>query len=150
MEQVVERLTSAEALALAGLARLLIRMDGRFTDAEREALSDVATSIAVVADEAAAIEPYRGGASAPSPIGEEALYALLDRAGEELVNDAAVRAAALRVTRQEARATIHALLFEVAASDVISAGESTLLDWLAEQWELDTPRDLPGEQTDAG
>ena len=137
----VERLTGPEALALGGLLRVLIREDGRFTDAERGALALVATSVAQVDDV---------DAPAPAPIGEEALYALIERAGEELGDDKAIRAAALTVTRPAARATIHALLFEVAASDVISAGESTVLDWLAEKWELETPRDLPGEETDAG
>jgi hypothetical protein len=146
----VERLTGPEALALAGLLRVLIRQDGRFTDAEREALSLVATSVAQVEDAAAASEPYRSGGKVLAPIGEEALYALIERAGEELGDDTAIRAAALTVTRPAARTAIHALLFEVAASDVISAGESTLLDWLAEKWELETPRDLPGEETDAG
>lgn len=146
----VERLTAPEALALGGLLRVLIRMDGRFTEAERDALSLVATSVALVEDAAVTSEAYRSGAKAPEPIGEERLYALIEQAGEELGDDAAIRAAALTVTRPAARASIHAMLFEVAASDVISAGESTLLDWLAEKWELEAPHDLPGEETDAG
>ncbi len=146
----VERLTGPEARALAGLLRALIRKDGRFTEGEREALSRVADSVALVEEGALATESSRGSAEPAEVLGEERLYELLDRAGAELSDEAAVRAEALRVTRPAAREAIHAVLFEVAASDVISGGESTLLDWLAEQWELETPRDLPGEETDAG
>ncbi len=148
--QEVERLTGPEALALAGLLRVLIREDGKFSEQERVALSLVATSFAQVDEVDRAADSYRGSAEGLAPLGEERLYALIERAGEELGDDAAIRAAALTVTRPEARATIHALLFEVAASDVISNGESTLLDWLAEKWELEIPHDLPGEVTDPG
>ena len=141
MEHELERLTSTEGLALAGLLRILIRADGRFTDEERGALRAVASSVAI-AEEGAPVSDV--------PIGERKLYALIERAGVELGSDASIRAAASEVTRPSARAAIHALLFEVAASDVISAGEATLLDWVAEEWELETPRDLPGEETDAG
>jgi hypothetical protein len=135
--EAVERLSASEGLALAGLLRVLIRYDREFSEAERGALSLVASSVAVEGTGA-------------SPIGEEALYALMERAGDELVDDASIRAAAVAVTRPEARATIHAMLFEVAASDMISRLEGSLLDWLAETWELEAPADLPGEETDAG
>lgn len=140
--QDVERLTETEALALAGLLRTLIRYDGQFSEGEREALAIIATSIALSDDPEPAAEPYRSNAGAAAPLGEASLYALIERAGEDLSDDAAVRAAALAITRPAARATIHALLFEVAASDVISKAESALLDWLAAAWELEAPRVL--------
>ena len=144
MEQ-LERLTGSEALVLGGLLRILIREDGRFTDAERGALALVATSVALVEDDAVSAPP-----DGAAPIGEEGLYIFIERAGEVFKDDIGVRTAALDITRPSARAAIHALLFEVAASDMISEGEGTLLDWLAEKWELEAPRDLPGEATDAG
>ncbi len=89
-------------------------------------------------------------ADGASPIGEDALYAKIDEAAQAYPSEDALRKAAFTVTRAEAHAAIHALLFEVAASDTISVGEARVLDWLAEIWELETPRDLEGEKTDVG
>jgi len=135
--QDVERLSESEALVLAGLLRQMIRADGRFTTEERQALAHVALEIAV--------EPASTGA-----IGEVALYALMDEAAQKFATDDALRAAASTVTRPETRAAIHAMLFEVAASDTITVNEAQVLDWLAETWELEAPRDLEGEKTDVG
>ena len=135
--QDVERLSESEALVLAGLLRQMIRADGRFTTEERQALSHVALEIAV-------------GPPPADAIGEVALYALMDRAAQKFATDGALRAAASTVTRPEIRAAIHAMLFEVAASDTITVNEAQVLDWLAETWELEAPRDLEGEKTDVG
>lgn len=138
-----ERLTASEALILAGLLRQLIRADGHFTDPERLALAHVSNQVIVTES------PSATGDGA-SPLGEDALYAKIDEAAQAYASEDALRKAAFTVTRPEARAAIHALLFEVAASDTISVGEARVLDWLAEIWELETPRDLEGEKTDVG
>ena len=133
----IEELTEPEMLALAGLLRVLIRADGAFSAAEHAALAGVAASVALVAvsDTVEDATP-RTTAEPPLPLGDDALFALIERAGRELPDEASIRALARTVTRPVARATIHALLFEVAASDGIAAGESAVLDWLAECWAL--------------
>ena len=133
----IEQLTEAEMLALAALLRVLSRADGAFSEAEHAALSAVAASVTLIAasdaDESAT---YRTTGEPPPPLGDDALFALIERAGRELPDEDSIRALARTVTRPAARATIHALLFEVAASDGIAMGESAVLDWLAECWAL--------------
>jgi uncharacterized tellurite resistance protein B-like protein len=133
----IEELTEAEMLALAALLRALIRADGAFSPAEHAALSAVAASVTLIAQSDANDDAtYRSTGEPLQPLGDDALFALIERAGRELPDEDSIRALARTVTRPAARATIHALLFEVAASDGIAAGESAVLDWLAECWAL--------------
>jgi hypothetical protein len=141
----VEPLTEQELLALAALLRLLIRMDGRFTDAEREALSVVARS---VQETGAPVPPqdqtYRSAPdSTIETIGEDRLDELLERAAKVYPNDEAVREAVLRITRQEARETIYGLVFEVSTADATLGQEPELLDWLAREWNLSVTSTMP-------
>lgn len=143
----VEQLTAIEMLALAALLRMLIRDDGKFSIEERAALAEVAASVGQVEEKELPAESYRTTGEPQEPIGAERLYELLERTGKELPDEESIRALARKVTRPAARATIHALLFEVAASDIISAGESAVLDWLSESWGLAAPQDLEGDDT---
>lgn len=140
----IDRLTPPEMLTFAGLARKIIRDDGRFTDAERDALSRVAQRVAEVSPDALL------DTGAVTAIGEKQLYERIEKAAELYPNEELLRSASLEVTRPEARAAIHALLFDVATADVINAHEGDLLAWLAEKWDLDEPTELAGEATDAG
>ena len=88
-------------------------------------------------------------AEAPA-IGSKELYALIEQAGETYADDVTLRTAALEIERPDARAAIYAVLFDVAASDMVSEREGELLDWLSDEWELDTHTALPGEATDVG
>lgn len=117
----IDELSHAELLALGGLLRLLVRLDGRFSDAEREALRQVASMV---------------GEAGAAPIGEERLFAILDEAASTLTDDEALRSAALGVTRPEARGAIHAAVTFVANVDVAPDRELSLLDWLAREWNL--------------
>ncbi|MCZ7679605.1 MAG: hypothetical protein M5U28_12925 [Sandaracinaceae bacterium] len=99
----IDELSRSELIALAGLLRAVIRIDGRFSDAERDALAQVAQMVAEEREGA-----RRGGdtyreSNPLEPIGEDRLFAILDEAGTTLADDAAIRAAALAVTRPEAR-----------------------------------------------
>ena len=143
MQDAVDSLSPSETLAFAGLLRKIIREDGRFTDAEREALARVALRVAEVdAPTSTEGEPaYRGAAAAAKAIGETRLYALIDEAAETFADDDALRAAALAVQRPEARAAMHALLFDVATSGASPSGDTPLLDWLAERWGIDLTND---------
>lgn len=143
MEDAIDSLTPSETLAFAGLLRKIIREDGRFTDAEREALARVALRIAEVEEPTAtqSATAYRDAASSPAAIGQRRLYALIEKAAETFVDDDALRTAAIAVRRPEARAAMHALLFDVATSGASPSGETRLLDWLADQWDIELPND---------
>lgn len=109
----LEDLEPHEQLAFGGLLRLLLRLDGVVTDAERDALDELG----------AELEPG-------------ALEAWLGRAARELRNDSAVEDAARTVVRRDARELIYAALLLVASSDTVSPGETALLDWLDKEWKL--------------
>ncbi len=106
-------LDADEQLALGGLLRLLVRLDGAVTDAERDALDEVGSEL----------DPGR-------------LEAWLERAARELEDDSAVEDAARTVVRREARELIYSALLFVASSDTVSPPEAALLDWLEKQWKL--------------
>ncbi len=107
-------LAAGEQLVLAGLLRMLVRLDGKFSDEEQEALEDLA-----------------------SDFGEKTFWQLMDEAGRQLPDEAAIRDAAAAIQNPEARERIYGLVLGVAQSDCIQGREQTLLDFLRESWKLD-------------
>jgi hypothetical protein len=123
-EPQVDRLTPAEVLTLGALIRKLIGIDGRFTDEERQAIRRAADTITEDDGEAA------------KPMGAFAFFEKIEAAGKAYPDDPDVRAAAIKITRQEAREVLHGILFDIAASDGISKREGDLLQWLETTWAL--------------
>ncbi|MCA9594189.1 MAG: hypothetical protein KC776_12785 [Myxococcales bacterium] len=113
----LKELAPEDQLALAALLRMLVRLDGRFTDAEQEALQDLALSM-----------------------GERRFWGVMDDAAQRLPDDESIRQCALRVTDADAREMIYVALLRVAESDVIQPREAGLLDWLRQKWNI---RDAP-------
>jgi hypothetical protein len=144
MSEEIDRLTGAEMMLLAGLVRKLVRMDGHFTDAERDGIAKIAQTV-TEDDAVEAGTPYRADVKAPKPIGAKALFERIEQASEKYPDDQTLRTAALALTRPEAREIIHALLFDVAASDAIGKGEADLLEWLEEKWELESSEVVDGQ-----
>lgn len=103
-----------EQLVLAGLLRLLVRLDGKFSDEEQEALEDLAADF-----------------------GEKTFWQLMDEAGRQLPDEATIRDRAATVTAPDARETIYKLVLGVAQADCIQGREQNLLDWLRQSWKLD-------------
>ena len=102
-----------DQVALAALLRLMVRLDGRFTEAEQEALGDLALSM-----------------------GERRFWQVMDEAAQRLPDEAAIRDAAIQVTDQSAREVLYLALVRVAESDVIQSTEAGLLAWLRQQWSI--------------
>ncbi len=103
-----------EQLALAALLRLLVRMDGQFSQAEQEALQEIALDF-----------------------GEKRFWKVMEEAASKAPDEARIRAVAQSVTRLSARELIYGAVLGVAMSDVIQGGETSLLDWLRAEWKLD-------------
>lgn len=114
----LKSLEPGEQLALAALVRLMVRLDGKFTAAEQEALQDLALSM-----------------------GERRFWQVMDEAAQRLPDDDSIRAAALNVVRPNAREVLYVALLRVAQSDAIQPREAGLLEWLRESWGLE---DNPG------
>lgn len=107
-------LAANEQLVLAGLLRMLVRLDGKFSDEEQEALEELA-----------------------SDFGEKTFWQLMDEAGRQLPDEAAIREAAATIRSPDARERIYGLVLGVAQADCIQGREQTLLDFLRESWKLD-------------
>lgn len=110
----LDELTRDEQLALVGLVRLLVRLDGSFSESEREAVDELADDL-----------------------GSERFWELIDEAGTSLSESEAIRAQAQRVTRDEARLAIYDALLDLAMRDTISVEEDGLLEWLRSTWRLE-------------
>ena len=110
----IDDLEAHEKLALGGLIRVLIRVDGSFSEAEEEALNAVAEDI--------------GGA--------DALWRGISQSAQELRDDDAIRENAQKVVRPEARTMIRETLEGIALAETIEPSEQRLLDWVDETWGL--------------
>ncbi len=124
-------LSDTELLALCGLVRMLVRLDGQVSPEERQAVEEIGPALA--RRDVDPGEPYRE-TSKELDDGVERFWATMDRAARSMTTEQDVREAAVRVTRQEAREQIHAALHALAASDVISEPEWSMLTWLASEW----------------
>ncbi len=108
----IDDLDDREQLALGGLIRVLIRLDGSFSEEEEAYLTRVAESI--------------GGA--------DALWKVISRSAQELPDDDAIREAARAVQRPGAQALIRQVLEGIARAETITLAEQKLLDWLDDLW----------------
>jgi hypothetical protein len=117
------QLNEKEKLALVGLMRFVVRLDGH---ASPEEMATVAKTLR----EVYAPQVGEGGDAAAR------IAALEERADRELKDDDAIRRVAMQITRPEAREAIFAAVADLAAVDGINMQEGWLLDWLANEWEL--------------
>ena len=91
---------------------MMIRADGWFSEAEEERIDRIGDELG----------------------GRELFWKAISDSAQAFQDDAAVRAAALGVTRPEAREVILEVLAGVAAADAISPTEMTLLEALRREW----------------
>ncbi len=108
-------MTADERMALGTLVRKMVGIDGEYSAEEAANLEDVA----------------RG-------FGADVFWSLIREAGQEDLSDEALKARARAVEREETQKTIYATLFGIATAGSIVAAESSLLEWLAETWGLET------------
>ncbi|MEO0325708.1 MAG: hypothetical protein AAF447_22315 [Myxococcota bacterium] len=101
-----------ERLALAGLVRLMVRMDGEFTPAEVGAVAQIARDL-----------------------GSSDFWTMMNEA--QLLEMEELAARVERVTRKPIRAWMYGLLVDLAGVDGVDPAEGELLKWLTETWELD-------------
>lgn len=121
-ERSLDQLTDQEGLALIALAREIVSLDGRVSDAERAALDDLAAEL-----------------------GPDRYDALLERSQSLAGTDEELEELVSAVEAPAAREAIFAALFDLASSTSIDPAELELLDWLAETWELEV---VDGDEDD--
>lgn len=108
----LDDLEDHEKLALGGLIRVLIRVDGSFSEEEEKHLDEVADAIG----------------------GREALWKVISNSAQQLANDDAIKAAAKDVERATVQRFIRVVLEEIARAETITPEEGKLLDWLDGLW----------------
>lgn len=109
----LDALAPDDQLALAALLRLLVRLDGKFSEEEQGALEEIALAY-----------------------GEKRFWQLMDEAGRKLSDESAIKQQASRVTDPTARQIIYGYILSVARSDTVQGREQGLLDWLESQWHV--------------
>lgn len=107
-------LTHAEQLALVGLVRLMIRLDGQFTEGERQVLDNLVDEL-----------------------GEQQFGQLSAEADDKIQDEAAVKHYASHVVRQDARELIFGAIYDLAIPDSIVQSEASLLSWLSDTWQIE-------------
>jgi hypothetical protein len=103
-----------EQLALLGLVQFIGESNHQVTDEESESIGEIVKSL--------------GAAHYRKVAGE---------ADERFGDEEALREFLEGVGRPEARELIYGAALEVALSDTMGQGESDLLDWLADAWEIE-------------
>lgn len=106
-------LTHLEQLALLGLIQFIGESNREVTDEESDAIAAIVAAL-----------------------GEEHYRKVAAEADERFDDEESLRNYLQTTGRPEARELIYGHVLEVAMGDTIQKSESDLLEWLAEQWDL--------------
>ena len=107
-------LTHGELVALLGLVQFIGEANRDVTDEESDAIAAIVVGV-----------------------GEERYREIANEADERFVDEEALRNYLQTTGREEARELIYGHALEVAMGDTIQNSESDLLEWLAEQWDIE-------------
>jgi hypothetical protein len=124
----LSELDKDEQVALAGLLEFVILASGHVTEDEEQEIDAIVESLGE--------EPYR---------------AAVTEVDKRFPDEKALRTFLATIARQDARELIYGTVFEAAMTDNVEGRESALLDWLAEQWNIEVTYDEPpadGAETD--
>lgn len=120
-------MTEFEKRTLATLVRVMVGVDGKYTDAETTRLEQAANEL-----------------------GADEFWREVEAAGHEPHTEESIRDRARAIERKAVQTTIYKTLFGIAAAGAIVGPEGDLLDWLAATWGLKTPEPLPPGSTPGG
>jgi hypothetical protein len=109
----LDDLTDEEKLAFGALLRAMVSLDGTYSGEEKAMFK-------VLADD----------------LGDEAFWAMLERASKEVKDAGQVLALADEVTRPEARELLYYGLYATAQAGGVGEREEALLGELRDKWEL--------------
>ena len=114
-------LNGDERTALVGLMREVVMSDANLSEDEIDEVADIVDAI-----------------------GEEGYQAALDAFEARVSDEDRFKRFLATIKRQEARELIYGTVLQGAAADAIEGGESELLSWLADVWEIEVQiEDLP-------
>jgi hypothetical protein len=114
MDMDIEDLNEDERTALVGLLKAVVLADGTISDEEIGEVDQVVEAL-----------------------GEEEYQRHMDRFEETFTDLASFQKFLGTIERQDARELIFGTVLSGAAGDAIEKGESDLLTWLAQAWDID-------------
>jgi hypothetical protein len=135
-EAPLEYFTEAELTAVARMLIAMLRIDGRASEAEHDALAMFAKRVRV-GERSPADGPYRAKTADDGVDGVAILRPYLDRAAEQPVSREEFVRAAESIQNKEAREAIYAALYDISAADLIVGQEWELLKILMDTWKLE-------------
>ena len=116
----IEGLNQDERLALVALLKAVIFAGERVPAKEIEQLQNIVEEL-----------------------GEKTYQSLLTEADERFSSEEGVRQFLAKISRQDARDLIYGTIMEMALTGSVDRGESEVLGWLADAWEIEVRFDEP-------
>jgi uncharacterized membrane protein YebE (DUF533 family) len=117
----LEELSAGERRAMAGLVRLIVRVDGQLSAEERDRLHEIATDL-----------------------GEDAFWEILQSNDEPIPFRECVEA----VEGEQAQELIFEVIMTLAMVGTIDRGEAVLLEKLAEAWGIEVQAEAPPDESE--
>jgi hypothetical protein len=113
-------LNQNEQIALAGLLEFVVLASGHVTEDEEQELDAITEAL-----------------------GEENYRKAVEQVDKRFTDEKAFRTFLSTIDRQEAREVIYGAVIEAAMTDTVEGRESALLEWLAEEWDVEVTYDEP-------
>jgi hypothetical protein len=113
-------LNQNEQIALAGLLEFVVLASGHVTEDEQNEIDAIVEAL-----------------------GEEKYRKAVEEVDKRFSDEKTLRTFLSSIDRQDARELIYGVVFEAAMTDTVEGRESALLDWLADEWDVEVTYEEP-------
>jgi GTP cyclohydrolase I len=113
-------LNQNEQIALAGLLEFVVLASGHVTEDEQNEIDTIVEAL-----------------------GEEKYRKAVEEVDKRFPDEKAFREFLSTIEREEAKELIYGLVIEAAMTDTVEGRESALLEWLAEEWDVEVTYEEP-------
>ncbi len=113
-------LNQNEQIALAGLLEFVVLASGHVTEDEQNEIDTIVEAL-----------------------GEEKYRKAVEEVDKRFPDEKALRKFLSTIEREEARELIYGVVIEAAMADTVEGRESALLEWLAEEWDVEVTYEEP-------
>ncbi len=113
-------LNQNEQIALAGLLEFVVLASGHVTEDEQNEIDTIVEAL-----------------------GEEKYRKAVEEVDKRFPDEKAFRKFLSAIEREDARELIYGVVIEAAMADTVEGRESALLEWLAEEWDVEVTYEEP-------
>jgi hypothetical protein len=113
-------LNQNEQIALAGLLEFVVLASGHVTEDEQNEIDTIVEAL-----------------------GEDKYRKAVEEVDKRFPDEKALRKFLSTIEREEAKELIYGLVIEAAMADTVEGRESALLEWLAEEWDVEVTYEEP-------